>query len=299
MPSQPVPKGAYKNLGDFQFSDQSKEWGLDQPSFSNGSAYGDLDNDGDLDLVVNNVNMPAFIYENKVDTSTQKSITIKLKGSLKNTNAIGTKVEIYYAESKYDVLENFPSRGFESSVSNDLLFGIGNTDTVDSLIISWPMGSKEIIKNLKANTSYEFKEPTEAKENELVNNTELNINPLVLTNNLFDFNHRENNFIDFNREQLLPEMYNNEGPNITSADINNDGNPDFYIGGAKGQTGKLFISQPNKTYKEISEPFEIDSKSEDTDAVFFDSDNDGDLDLYVCSGGKSFSKFDFSLNDRL
>ena len=299
MPSEPVPNVAYRNLGDFKFSEQSKEWGLDQPSFSNGSAYGDLDNDGDLDLVVNNVNMPAFIYENKVDTSKQKSITIKLKGSLKNTYAIGTKVEIYYGASKYDVLENFPSRGFESSVSNDLLFGIGNTDTIDSLIINWPTGSREVFKNLKANKTYEYKEPLESKTDGLKNIAELNVNPIVLSESLFQFVHKENNFIDFNREQLLPEMYNNEGPNITVADINNDGNPDFYIGGAKGQTGKLFISQPNATYKEISGPFEVDSKSEDTDAIFFDSDNDGDLDLYVCSGGKSFSKFDFSMNDRL
>ena len=299
MPSEPVPNVAYKNLGDFQFSDQSKEWGLDEPSFSNGSAYGDLDNDGDLDLVINNVNMPAFVYENKVDTSKYKSITIKLKGGLKNTNAIGAKVEIYYGTSKYDVLENFPSRGFESSVSNDLLFGIGNNNKIDSLIINWPMGSREVVKSLKANKTYEYEEPMETKESGLKFKSESNVNPLLLSKNLFDFNHRENNFIDFNREQLLPEMYNNEGPNITTADVNNDGNPDFYIGGAKGQTGKLFLSQPNKAYKEISAPFEIDSKSEDTDAMFFDSDNDGDLDLYVCSGGKSFSKFDFSLNDRL
>lgn len=299
MPSEPVPNVAYKNLGDFQFSNQSKEWGLDKPSFSNGSAYGDLDNDGDLDLVVNNVNMPAFVYENTVDTSKQKSVTLKLKGSLKNTKAVGAKVEIYYGTSKYDVLENFPSRGFESSVSNDLLFGVGNASTIDSLIISWPRGSKSIVKNLKTNKIFEFEEPVDDTKIENINKAKSSLNPLLISKNLFNFNHRENNFIDFNREQLLPEMYNNEGPNVASADLNEDGNPDFYIGGAKGQSGALFISKVDGTFKEISKPFELNSNSEDTDAVFFDSDNDGDLDLYVCSGGKSFSKFDYALNDRL
>lgn len=299
MPSEPVPNVAYKNLGDFRFSDYSEQWGLGTPSFSNGSAYGDLDNDGDLDLVVNNVNMPAFIYENTLDSSKQKSVTVKLKGDAKNTKAVGTKVEIYYGAGKYDVLENYPSRGFESSVPNALLFGVGNTDVIDSLVVSWPLGSKSVAKDLKTNSSYVFNQSKDAKNEILNSNERLNVNPLKQTNKLFNFVHRENNFIDFNREQLLPEMYNNEGPNITSADLNDDGTPDFYIGGAKGQAGKLFISRANQGYMEISGPFEFDSKSEDTDAVFFDSDNDGDLDLYVCSGGKSFSRYDFSLNDRL
>jgi hypothetical protein len=299
MPSQPVPNVAYKNLGEFKFSEQSKEWGLDQPSFSNGSAYGDLDNDGDLDLVVNNVNMPSFIYENQLDSSKQKSITVKLKGNLKNTKAIGAKVEIFYGKSRYDVLENFPSRGFESSVSNNLLFGVGYSNTIDSLIINWPLGSKTIAKNLKSNAVYSFEQPNKNLLTEINAIEPISLNPLKLSESLFNFNHKENNFIDFNREQLLPEMYNNEGPNIATADLNNDGNPDFYIGGAKGQSGKLFISQKNASYVEITQPFDQSSKSEDTDAVFFDSDNDGDLDLYVGSGGKSFSKYDFSLNDRL
>jgi hypothetical protein len=299
MPSQPVSNVAYKNNGDFHFTDETKKWGLDLPSFSNGSAYGDLDNDGDLDLVVNNVNMPAFIYENKLDTSKQKSITLKLKGGLKNTQAIGAKVEVYYNKTQYNVLENFPTRGFESTVSHDLHFGVNNSKSIDSLIITWPNTTKTKASNLKTNKVYAFTQPKDDLTS-IVENKQLTVkSPLKAVTNVFEFEHKENNFVDFNREQLLPEMYDNEGPNITSADINNDGNPDFYIGGAKGQSGKLFISQKNKLYKEITLPFEQNAKSEDTDAIFFDSDNDGDLDLYVCSGGKSFSKFDFSLNDRL
>ena len=163
MPSQPVPNVAYKNLGDFQFSDKSEEWGLAQPSFSNGSAYGDLDNDGDLDLVVNNVNMPAFIYENKTDTTQFKSVTIKLKGVDKNTQAIGAKAELFYNENLYSVLENYPSRGFESSVSCNLLFGVNNAQIIDSLIISWPNNLTSKYKNLKTNNNYTFSQPKDRR----------------------------------------------------------------------------------------------------------------------------------------
>lgn len=298
MPSKAVANAIYKNTGDFQFKDQTIEWGLQQPSFSNGTAYGDLDNDGDLDLVVNNVNMPAFIYKNTTDSTKQKSITVQLKGTLKNTQSIGSKVEVYYNNDKYSVLENFPSRGFQSSVSHQLTFGLGNCTNIDSLKIEWVSGSVSTFTALKTNSVYTFQDPnTPLKGNSKKEVSQRS--PLKLTEAVVNFKHKENKAVDFNREQLLPEMYNNEGPHITSADINNDGQQDFYIGGAKGQTGTLFISQKDQSYKELSKPFQMHASSEDTDALFFDSDNDGDLDLYVTSGGKSFSKYDYSLYDRL
>ncbi len=296
MPSQPVPNAAFKNLGNFQFSDESVNWGLAKPSFSNGSAYGDLDNDGDLDLVVNNANMPAFIYENKTDTSKYRSLSIKLKGNASNTKAVGAKIEAFYNDTGYSVLENYPSRGFESCISNRFLFGVGNSQTVDSILITWPSGNQTKQYALKTNQSYEF---TESEKPLYISNKVMYYNnPLTAINGLFQFKHIENKSVDFNREQLLPEMFSNEGPGLASADINKDGQPDFYIGGAKGHTGVLFLSE-NGVYKEITKPFDFHAKSEDTDALFFDSDGDGDLDLYVASGGKAFSKFDFSLNDRL
>jgi hypothetical protein len=300
MPSQAVPNAAFKNNGNFEFIDYAEIWGLNTPSFSNGSAYGDLDNDGDLDLVVNNVNMPAFIYENQLDTLSNRSITLKLKGGSKNTLAIGAKAEIYY-DGNYGVLENFPSRGFQSSISPNLLFGTGSTKIIDSLIISWPNGITTKHENLKTNQVYNFKQPDSSESQLNMSSTDIKSHLIFLKpiHDIFNFRHKENNSNDFNREQLLCEMYNNEGPKIAKADLNNDGNLDFYIGGAKGQIGTLFISQNDGAYLKLQEPFKFSAKSEDTDAIFFDSDNDGDLDLYVCSGGKSFSKFDFSLNDRL
>ncbi|WP_299119990.1 VCBS repeat-containing protein [uncultured Winogradskyella sp.] len=297
MPSQAVSNAVFKNQGNFQFSDESKNWGLDAPSFSNGSAYGDIDNDGDLDLVVNNVNMPAFLYENTADSTLNRSISISLIGAEENKFAIGSKVEIYYGKNQYGNLENFPSRGFQSSISPKLLLGTNTSKVIDSLIISWPTGAKSSHYQISTNQSYIFNQLdeklyTEEKHSE-------NQNLLVETDALFNYKHKENNSVDFNREQLLPEMFNNEGPSIASADINNDAILDFYIGGAKGQSGVLFISQSGGSFKAVVEPFNVNAKSEDTDAVFFDSDNDGDLDLYVSSGGKAFSKYDFSLNDRL
>ena len=298
MPSKAVSNVIYKNNGHFSFTEETKNWGLQQPSFSNGSAYGDLDNDGDLDLVVNNVNMPAFIYENTLDTLNSTSITLQLKGDLKNTHAVGAKAKIFYNKTEYSLQENFPTRGFQSAVSPHLVFGLGNCKQIDSLQITWPNGFKNTIKNLLTNKRYTFKQPKKDSKN-IPFKQKTSFNSLKLVTNILQHKHKENKTVDFNREQLLPEMYNNEGPNITSADINSDGNPDFYIGGAKGQTGVLYVSQKGKRYKKIIKPFNINYASEDTDAVFFDSDGDGDLDLYVCSGGKSFSKYDFSLNDRL
>ncbi|WP_411893430.1 VCBS repeat-containing protein [Winogradskyella sp. A2] len=298
MPSQAVPNAVFKNKGDFEFDEMTSNWGFETPSFSNGSAYGDIDNDGDLDLVINNVNMPAFIYENTTDTLTNKSISIELKGVGKNTFAVGAKVEIYYGQNKYGSLENFPSRGFQSSISYKMLLGTNTSDTVDSLFITWPNGLRTKKYNIEVNNTYVF---NQSDEDSFLESKDIKVGESAFTaiEDIFRFKHEENNTVDFNKEQLLPEMCNNEGPKIATADINKDKIVDFYVGGAKGQSGRLFLSQGDGDYIEITEPFNLSIRSEDTDAVFFDSDNDGDLDLYVTSGGKSFSKFDFALNDRL
>jgi hypothetical protein len=296
MPSKAVPNAVYQNLGNFTFENKAKEWGLDKPSFSNGSAYADLDNDGDLDIVVNNVNMPSFVYENKTDTLTSRSIQLKFIQNDKNVFGIATKAKIEYANNKTAFGENFNSRGFQSSVANGIHFGVGNIKIIDSLFITWPDGTISTLSNLETNKTHVIRHP-EKLEN--IDAKLTNIFPksiLKKTNPLFNFTHNENNYIDFNKERLLTQMYSNEGPCLATADINNDEIIDYFVGGAKNQSGALFISTPTG-FKEINKPFIIDINSEDTDATFFDGDNDGDLDLYVSHGGRAYSQYSIALND--
>ena len=292
MPSQAVPNFAYRNKGNFLFEEVSEKWGLDKPSFSNGNSYADLDNDGDLDLVVNNVNMEAFVYQNKTDTLNNRSIQIQLVGYKKNLKGVGSKLVLYSNRNKY-MAELFPSRGFQSSVSHRIHFGVGSEKKVDSLEVIWPNGEKKVYLNLVSNTvnTINYKLGKASK-------VETKIKIEKKNSNLFQFKHIENQFIEFNRERLLTQMRHNEGPALAIADLNNDGVDDVFIGGGKNQTASLFISNRQNDYEYITDPFIKDLESEDTNALFFDSDNDGDLDLVVASGGKSFSKYSLSLNDR-
>ena len=296
MPSKAVSNAVFRNLGDFDFENKSTDWGFQLPSFSNGSAYGDLDNDGDLDIVVNNVNMPSFIYENTTDTLTHRSLALKLSQKNKNTSAIGVKAVLKYADDKMIYVENYTSRGFQSSVPSGIHFGLGNTKIIDSLWLKWPDGTTTVLSNLLTNKTYTIEHSNE------VDNDKVNLKNTVKKSiakdvePLFNFTHKENNYIDFNNERLLTQMYSNDGPALASDDINNDGIVDFFVGGAKHQSGKLFISSVNG-YTEISKPFINEINSEDVDALFLDGDNDGDMDLYVCHGGKAFSPHSISLND--
>lgn len=295
MPSKAVPNAAFKNNGNFNFETYTAASGLDAKSFSNGNAYGDLDNDGDLDLVINNVNMPAFIYENTTDTLLRRSLNIQLKGRGANTRAIGAKVIIKYGNAQQAVVEQYPSRGFQSSISHRLHFGVAAAETVDSVIVLWPNGVNTLHRNLKTNTIHHIGQP------ETSNFIGLEVKQLsnpTKTNTAATFRHKENDWIDFNRERLIPQMVHNEGPALATADLNGDGVDDIYVGGAKNQSGRLFLSAADGQFREEQEPFQTDRGSEDIDAVFFDGDQDGDLDLYVTSGGKAFSIYAPELNDR-
>ncbi|TLP74034.1 hypothetical protein ES765_16985 [Maribacter sp. ACAM166] len=302
IPTNRIPNYVYSGTPDLIFNDKTKEWGLDTPSHSNGAAYGDLDNDGDLDLVVNNVNMPLFVYQNQTDIASSKNNFLKvvLKGNDGNTTAIGAKVTLK-DEGKLFYQEQSPNRGFQSSVDNRLNFGLGGLEIIDSLIVDWYYGKQTILTDVAANQTLVLREieattaPTGCK-----NNTVNRIFNEVSQLQGIGYAHKENVYSDFDRDRLLYHMKSTEGPRMSITDVNGDGLEDFYIGGAKDSPGALFIQTHEGSFKSTNESLlEKDKGSEDLQCLFFDADGDGDQDLYVTSGGNEFSSGAFALVDRL
>ena len=303
MPSEAVPNYAYRNNGDLTFTNKAAEWGLADPSFSNGSAYGDLNNDGALDLVVNNVNMPAFIYRNNGGKlhPENKYLKVTLQGEGKNRFGVGAQVTLYYNHT-LSYQEQIPSRGFESSVDTRLNFGLGKTKLIDSVVVKWPGGKQKVLKGVKPNQTITVKE-IESAIPKNANSSPAPAKPLFeqsADNHGIDFVHKEDDFVDFDREKLIFQMHSTDGPRMAKGDVNGDGLEDFYICGAKDQPGALYIQTPGGRFKRSNEKlFGQDKASEDTDCLFFDADGDGDQDLYVCSGGNEFSPNSTELISRL
>jgi hypothetical protein len=287
------------NLG---FKDVADSWGLDTPSHSSGSAYGDLDNDGDLDLIVNNINMPPFVYKNKSTELLKENnyLKVKLIGEKNNINAVGAKVTIKSDEQIF-YLEQSPIRGFQSTVDNIVHFGLGEISSIDSLIVDWYYGKRSVLTNISVNQTVVISESEAQKpehKEEQKNNKSIFKNVSEIID--LDYLHVENTYVDFDRDRLLYHMRSTEGPKLDIGDVNNDGLMDFYIGGAKNSAGKLFLNIGQNKYKSSNaDLFVKDKQSEDSQVVFFDADNDGDLDLYVSSGGVEYSNSSYALFDRL
>ncbi len=321
MPSVPEANYAFHSQGDLTFTNRAAEWGLGDPGFSSGAAYADFDNDGDMDLVVNNVNAPAAIYKNllyenargrdktrdnkrsNADANISHSpgyLKARLTGRDQNTFGIGAKVVLHYRD-KIFFQELMPTRGFQSSVEPVLHFGLGNIDRLDSLEVIWPGGKYQMLKNLPANQTitlsqidavatyaYSFRRNDQPLFRDVTKEVQL------------DYLHQENTFIEYNREPFIPHFLSTAGPAFAVADVNGDGLEDLFLGGAKHQPGRIFLqNRQGKFEAVVDSTFIKDSQCEDVDAAFFDANGDDLPDLYVVSGGNEFFGRAEPLRDRL
>ena len=297
MPSHPVPNKAFRNKGNLQFSDEGENWGFTEPSFSNGAAYADLDNDGDLDLVVNNVNSEAFIYKNKSrEKNKNHFISFQLKGNEPNNFAIGSIIKLY---SGKDIIsrEIMPSRGFQSSMDYKAVIGLGQRIKIDSVLITWPDKSTSRFTTLALDTLHLISQTASDKiKNEIAISKEKPL--LIAAENNFDV-HQEDEQIDYYYERLIPFMLSKDGPKLAKADVNGDRLEDIFIGGTNARTGQLYIQTAKGFEKKVTPAIDRFSGFEDGAVLFFDADKDGDMDLFIGSGGNNVKSYSNELMHRL
>ncbi len=286
----------YRNTGDLQFDDVSEEWGITEPTFSNGAAYSDLDNDGDLDMVVSRIDQPAGLYENTVTDST--FLKIRLSSTSKNTRALGAELRLW-CDGRLWHRHHSVTRGYQSSVGYPVHFGLGDCAVADSLRVTWPDGATQLRTEIPAGQTLHFRqeEATTGSVEAPSPPTDLLLQQVSAANGL-DHRHREQNFNDFKRQRLLPHKHSRSGPGVAVGDVNDDGLEDVFIGGAYRDSGHLFLQQADGSFEERpigNEPH----YPEDTAPLFFDADGDGDLDLYVAAGSSEFPSGSEHLQDRL
>jgi hypothetical protein len=299
IPTEPVPNFLFRNNGDLTFNNVSAAWGIDKPSISNAAVYSDLDNDGDLDIVVNNATENAFIYRNKSNQKPQAAnyIKIKLVGTEPNINAVGSVVYLKTGAG-WQIADANPIRGFLSSSSPQIHFGLGTYKQIDSLVVNWPGNKTQVLTNIHANQLWVL-DRVDAKPGKTV---PAQVNPSVKFSEVpraINTHHKENVYNDFDRERLLFHGYSNQGPALAVADVNGDGFDDAYLGGAIDNSGTLLIQNKDATFTNLTAPFLQDARFEDTDAIFFDADLDGDQDLYIVSGGNEYPANHPNYQDRL
>lgn len=298
MPSNKLGNYLFKNNGDLTFSNVSQKWGFDNPSISNAAAYADLDNDGDLDLIIGQNNEPVQLFRNNSDQK-NRWLQVQLKGEGANRFGIGTRLRLY-AGGEVQYLEQYPVRGFQSTVTPVLQFGVPS-GAIDSLVVEWPYGKKSVLRKVKPGQSLVLAEADAAVD---VRSSEHQLKQTVFADSpaheQISFRHMENEFVDFQVEVLMPYQLSRMGPALAKADVNGDGHEDVFIGGAIGQAGALFLQGPDGRFTtSANNPWKADAASEDVNALFFDADNDKDQDLIVVSGGNEYEDGAIEFQDRL
>ncbi|WP_020535871.1 VCBS repeat-containing protein [Lewinella cohaerens] len=300
MPSTPVRNRFFHNNGDLTFDESSEAWGFGEKTFSNGAAYGDLDNDGDLDLVVNNLNQQALVYQNKTDSQDENHyLSVKLSAPAPNTYALGAKVFVYQNDRQLN-FQLVPSRGFQSSVDYKMVFGLGESGQVDSVQVIWPDRTSTMLHGVKSDQVLNIDYATVEKQPYTPAKAGMDAKKLLLQEASLDVTpHTEDRFIDFFQEGLTMRMISREGPKTAVGDVNGDGRDDIYLGGASGWPGQMLIQKGNSWQATNIKTFERTNNYEDTAAALFDADGDGDLDLFVGSGGNNMPVGHRYMQDRL
>ena len=296
MPSHKLSNYIFKNKQDLTFENTSKQWGLDAKINSNGAVYADLDNDGDLDLIVNNQAEKASVYRNN---SNKSYVTFSLTGPTKNISGIGAVITVF-SDGLQQSRQQFVSRGFQSSVSNKLHFGLGENTKIDSVLVDWKNGKSQKITNIKINSNVKI-DYKNVSENGLIENSKNSLFEKINASEIgINYQQKENNFNDFKKQILLPQKQSEMSSPLVIGDVNNDGLDDFYVGNAKGEKAALFIQKENGKFTETNQKlFNLEKEFEDTDAKFIDIDNDNDLDLYITSGGYEVETNNKLLQDRI
>jgi hypothetical protein len=305
IPEVKIHNYSFHNNGDLTFKDQSNEWGLEQPTLSNGAAWADLDNDGALDMVINNINDKALLYRNTArdnDTANNHFLQVKLKGNGQNINGIGAIVTIYYDHGKLQSFENNPYRGYLSTVEGIAHFGLGRIADVDSLVVKWQENKKQTIKNIKANqvvtVNIEDAKETDSIVRPIVNSGAIFSN--ITKSSGITYRHSDLDFIDFNVQSVLPHKFSEYCPALASADIDGNGLDDIVIGGTSAHPAQVFLQQSNGSFiqkdlynKNFNESFK------DEGVLLFDANGDNKPDVYIASGGFRHESGDKLYQDRL